>query len=68
MYIVQGKNGDDMGGILVVKDTRPEALATAIDLIDHGLPAVVIIDADGRVHSTQAFAMTLVEPGLKTKR
>lgn len=55
-----------MGAILVVKETRSEAMATAIDFMDQGLPAVAVIDADGRVHT--ALATTLVERGLKAKK
>ena len=58
MFIVQGKPREPAGIIKVVKETRPEALATANDFFAQGMPFVTII-ADGRVYTAEEFALTL---------
>ena len=58
MFIVQGKPREPAGIIKVVKDTRPEALASANEFIAQGLPFVTVI-ADGRVYTAEEFALTL---------
>ena len=59
MYIVRGKTFGETGSIKVVKATRREALATAINFMDQGLPIVAIIDENGRVHTAVEFARTI---------
>jgi hypothetical protein len=58
LFIVQAKPRGPAGIIKVVKDTRIEALATAVDLLDQGLPFVTIV-ADGRVYRPNEFALTI---------
>jgi hypothetical protein len=65
VYIVQAKPREAEGGIKVIKDTRDEALRTAKDFLDQGLPFVTII-GDGRVYTVEEFALAIINsPHLK---
>jgi hypothetical protein len=43
----------------VVNDTRDEALRTAKESLDQGLPFVTII-CDGHIHTVEEFALTIL--------
>jgi hypothetical protein len=58
VFIVQGKPRGPEGIIKVIKETRPEALQAAHDLLDNGM-AVVTVIADGRVYTVEEFALTI---------
>ena len=58
MFIVQGKPRKPEGIIKVIKETRPEALEAARDLLDNGMVVVTVI-ADGRVYTVEEFALTI---------
>jgi hypothetical protein len=59
MFIVQGKPGEPPGEVKVVKATRKDALETARDFLDQGIPFVTIV-ADGRTYTTEEFALTII--------
>ena len=59
VFIVQGKPREPEGIIKVTKDTRKDALETANDFLNQGIPFVTII-ADGRVYTVEEFAMTII--------
>ena len=59
MYIVQGKPWEAEGIVKVVKASREDALQTARDLLDQGLPFVTII-GDGCVYTVEEFALTVI--------
>ena len=58
MFIVQAKPREPEGIIKVVKETRSDALATANEFFEQGMPFVTVI-ADGRVYTAEEFARTL---------
>ena len=58
MFIVQAKPREPEGIIKVVKETRSDALATANEFFEQGMPFVTVI-ADGRVYTAEEFALTL---------
>jgi hypothetical protein len=58
MFIVQGKSREPAGIVKVTKASRQEALETASDFQNQGLPFVTII-GDGRVYTAEEFALTL---------
>jgi hypothetical protein len=58
-FIVQGKPREPEGIVKVTKETRKDALETANDFLNQGLPFVTII-ADGRVYSAEEFALTVI--------
>ena len=60
MFIVRGKS-DQAGGVLVVRDTREDALETANDFLAQGIPSVTI-EIDGRVYETAEFTLTFIDP------
>jgi hypothetical protein len=45
------------GSVTVSKATREDALATAIELLERGIPIVTIM-GDGRTYTTTEFALT----------
>ena len=48
---------------MVTKATREDALATAKDFLDQGMPFVTVV-ADGRVYTVEEFALTIINgPG-----
>ena len=59
VFIVQGKPLEPAGSIRVVKQTRKDAIETAKDLLDQGIPFVSII-ADGRFYTAEEFALTTI--------
>lgn len=59
MYIVQGKPWEAEGIVKVVKASREDALQTARDFLDQGLPFVTII-GDGCVYTVEEFALTVI--------
>jgi hypothetical protein len=61
MYIVKGEPREGYGAVIVTKTTRRDALATAVDFLDQGIPAVTITDSKGRTYTAEQFAMTLGE-------
>lgn len=58
VYIVQGKPREAEGIVKVVRDSRDEALQTAKEFLDRGLPFVTII-GDGHVYTVEEFALTI---------
>jgi hypothetical protein len=58
-FIVQGKPWEPQGIERVVKDTRPEALESASDLLERGFPFVTVV-GDGRVYTVEEFALTVI--------
>lgn len=62
MFIIQGKPRATEGIVKAVKATREDALQTARDFLDQGLPFVTII-GDGCVYTVEEFAMTIFGPG-----
>jgi nitrogen regulatory protein PII-like uncharacterized protein len=58
VFIVQGKPRSPEGIIKVIKETRPEALEAARDLLENGMVIVTVI-ADGRVYTVEEFALTI---------
>jgi hypothetical protein len=61
MYIVKGEPREGYGAVIVTKTTRRDALATAVDFLDQGIPAVPITDSKRRTYTAEQFAMTLGE-------
>jgi hypothetical protein len=59
VFIVQGKPREPERIVKVAKDTREDALETASDFLNQGIPFVTII-ADGRVYTVEEFAMTII--------
>jgi hypothetical protein len=59
VFIVQGKPRQPEGIVKVTKDTRKDALETANDFMNQGIPFVTII-ADGRIYTVEEFAMTII--------
>ena len=59
MFIVQAKPREPEGIVKIVKATRTEALQTAKDFLDQGMPFVTIV-ADGRVYTAEEFALTVI--------
>jgi hypothetical protein len=59
VFIVQGKPREPEGIVKVTNDTRKDALQTANDFLNQGIPFVTII-ADGRVYTVEEFAMTII--------
>ena len=59
MFIVQGKPREAEGIVKVVKESRDDALLTAKEFLDRGLPFVTII-GDGRVYTIEEFALTII--------
>ena len=59
VYIVQGKPREAEGIVKVVKRSRADALQTANDFLDQGLPFVTII-GDGHVYTIEEFARTII--------
>lgn len=60
MFIVQGKPGEPAGKIKVVQESREAALATANDLLDQGIPFVVIEADDGSIYTAEEFALMII--------
>jgi len=58
MFIVQGKSREPAGIVNVTKASRREALQTASDFQNQGLPFVTVI-GDGRVYTAEEFALTV---------
>jgi hypothetical protein len=59
VFIVQGKPREAEGIVKVVKDSRADALKTANEFLDRGLPFVTII-GDGHVYTIEEFALTII--------
>jgi hypothetical protein len=59
VYIVQGKPREPEGIVKITKTTRKDALETAMDFLNQGIPFVTII-ADGRVYTAEEFAVTII--------
>jgi hypothetical protein len=59
VFIVQGKPREAEGIVKVVKDSRADALQTAKDFLDQGLPFVTII-GDGHIYTIEEFALTII--------
>jgi hypothetical protein len=59
VFIVQGKPREAEGIVKVVTDTREDALRTAKDFLDQGLPFVTII-GDGHIYTVEEFALTIL--------
>jgi hypothetical protein len=59
VYIVQGKPRHPEGIVKVTKDTRKDALETANNFLQQGIPFVTII-ADGRVYTVEEFALSII--------
>ena len=60
-YLVRGQSNDPgTGEALIPKDTREDALATALDFLKQGIPVVTIV-SDGRSYAAEEFAQTLGE-------
>ena len=59
MFIVQGKPREPEGIKKATTDSREEALETAGDFLNRGLPFVIVV-ADGRVYTVDEFAITVV--------
>ena len=55
----RAKPREPAGILKVVKDTRAEALAIAIDFLAQGFPFVTVV-ADGRVYTAEEFALTVI--------
>jgi hypothetical protein len=62
MFIVQGKSREPAGIVKVTKASRREALETANDFQNQGMPFVTII-GDGRVYTAEEFALTVTDGG-----
>jgi hypothetical protein len=60
VLIVQGKPRQPAGIVKVVKETRTDALATANDFLENGMPFVTIV-ADGRVYTAEESALTVIK-------
>ena len=60
MFIVQAQPREPAGMLKVIKETRAEALATAKDFLDQGIPSVTIID-DGRFYTAREFGLTVLD-------
>jgi hypothetical protein len=58
MFIVQGKPREPEGIEKAIAHSREEALQTASDFLNRGLPFVTVV-ADGRVYTVDEFAMTV---------
>jgi hypothetical protein len=61
MYIVEGRPSEGFGSIMVVKTSRADALATAIDFQDQGMPYIAI-SGDDRTYTADEFKQTIGEP------
>jgi hypothetical protein len=59
VFIVQARPREPEGIIKVTKASREEALQAASDSRDQGMPFVTIV-ADGRVFTTEEFALTVI--------
>lgn len=59
VFIVQAKPREAEGIVKVVKASREEAVQTAKDFLDQGLPFVTII-GDGCVYTVEEFALTVI--------
>jgi hypothetical protein len=59
VFIIQGKPREAEGIVKVVKESRADALETAKDFLDQGLPFVTII-GDGHVYTIEQFALTII--------
>jgi len=59
VFIVQAKPRQAEGIVKVVKARREEALQTAKEFLDQGLPFVTII-GDGCVYPVEEFALTVI--------
>jgi hypothetical protein len=59
VFIVQGKPREPAGIVKVVKATRKDAMETANDFLNQGIPFVTIV-ADGRVYTAEEFALTII--------
>ena len=59
VFIVQGKPREAEGIVKVVKASREDALQTAKDFLEQGLPFVTII-GDGCVYTVEEFALTVI--------
>ena len=60
VFIVQGKPREPEGIVKVTRATRKDALQTANEFLNQGIPFVTII-ADGRVYTVEEFAMTIID-------
>jgi hypothetical protein len=59
VYIVWDKPLDPAGIIKVVKSTRKDALETANDFLNQGIPFVTIV-GDGRVYTVEELALAII--------
>jgi hypothetical protein len=59
VYIVQGKPQEPAGIVEVVKSTRKDALETANDFLNQGIPFVTIV-GDGRVYTVEELALAII--------
>ena len=59
VFIVQGKPREPAGIVKAIKGNRKEALDTANDFLNRGLPFVTIV-GDGRVYTVEEFALATI--------
>jgi hypothetical protein len=59
VYIVQGKPREPAGIVKVVNSTRNEALETANEFLNKGIPFVTIV-GDGHVYTVEEFALAII--------
>jgi hypothetical protein len=59
VFIVQAKPREPEGILKVVRATRGEAMQTAHEFLNRGMPFVTIV-ADGRVYTAEEFALTII--------
>jgi len=60
VFIVQGKPRQPAGILKVIKETRPEALQAASELLERGMVLVTVI-ADGRVYTMEEFKLIIID-------
>ena len=59
VFIVQGKPREPAGIVKAIKGNRKEALDTANNFLNRGLPFVTIV-GDGRVYTVEEFALATI--------
>jgi hypothetical protein len=59
VFIVEGKPRELGGAVRVTKATRKDALETARDFLNQGIPFVTII-VDDCVYTVEEFALTII--------
>jgi hypothetical protein len=59
VFIVQGKPREPEGIVKITKTTRKDALETASNFLNQGIPFVTVI-ADGRVYTVEEFDMNII--------